>query len=359
MTGTNQPRGIYHATGFAGVDPSLTAAVGIQTSITYFDETNCAKDGSGAENYLIISPGLPGFPAGSVYTTNPISTSADEVLVTSAGAPGSPGVFVASVGDSAPGHAGITFDTVGTFGYALIVTTPTAIYGFNSSGAQTFKYPVTASGVLLESATVAPQSLSGGLVCPGCLYVTSTTSSGSGSVFTIHPGTPDGTALGTAIASTPGEPEGILFIPQTSCTLTGTNLSYFVSGYSKTEIDKSPSTSGALLGFTAGQLTSFAGMALVPIETGPGSTGGSIQVFNPVTATFSSTPFSTTSYQLEGASIVACAPATGCPATRRATLEASTHNGYDNHVRRRRLYPTRMPNWSPSWTPHPKAEMRR
>ncbi|HEX9198443.1 MAG TPA: hypothetical protein VF865_02715 [Acidobacteriaceae bacterium] len=314
VTGIAQPRGVYSVTNFIGADPSLTATV-TETAfhITYYADflppPQC-DGGLGAENYFIISPGSGGFPAGWVYATNPIDAGHDQVLVSNGGPAAT---FVASIVDTAPGHAGITFDTVGTFGFALIVTTPSAVYGFNSGGGLAFTYPVTASGVLLESATVAPLS---NTACPGCLYVTSVNGSNTGSIYTIAPGTPSGTALGAPIASVPGaEPEGILFVPAQSCTLTGTNLSYFVSGYAiDGQIDVSPSTHGALLGFTQAQLAPYVGDALIPIETGGGTGGGgTIQVFNPVTKAFSL--FSSTAYQLEGASLVACPPATGCPAT--------------------------------------------
>jgi hypothetical protein len=63
------------------------------------------------------------------------------------------------------------------------------------------------------------------------------------------------------------------------------------------------------------------GQALIPFE-GTKANPGNIVSFNPATSSF--LPFSTptpipaatpAAYQLEGASLVACAPATGCPAT--------------------------------------------
>jgi hypothetical protein len=106
------------------------------------------------------------------------------------------------------------------------------------------------------------------------------------------------------------------------CTLSGTNFSYFVSGYAAgAQIFNSASTSGALLGYSQAQIAVLSGQALIPFEGGP-TIAGHIVSFNPLTNAF--TPFSTPTpipaaappaYQLEGASLVACAPATGCPAT--------------------------------------------
>ena len=306
-TGTNsQTRGVYSATGLVANGPVLNATI---------TETLPVADNGCAENYFYISPGLGGFPAGAIFIANPTSANTFAIYRDAA-------VFVPSITDSDPAHAGMTFDTVGTFANALIVTTSSKIYGFNSAGTEIFNYP-TPSGVLLESATVAPIANS---ACPGCLYVTtgSESSSAPGKIYTLPAGSVSGTALTLAATAPAGqfEPESILFITPQVCTMTGTNFAYLVSGYAAgAQIDHSPSNSGALLAYTEAQITPYIGKALVHFE-GSTSQAGSIYVFDPATKVFTlfSTPTPIPSatppmYQLEGATTVACAPATGCPAT--------------------------------------------
>jgi hypothetical protein len=297
---------VYSATGLVANGPVLNATI---------TETLPVADNGCAENYFYISPGLGGFPAGAVFIANPTSATTFAIYRDAA-------VFIPSITDSDPAHAGMTFDTVGTFGNALIVTTSSKVHGFNSAGVEVFNYN-TPSGVLLESATVAPLTNS---ACPGCLYLTtgSEGSSNPGNIYIIHAGSPNGTAptlVGTAPAGQ-FEPESILFVTPEVCTMTGTTFSYMVSAYAAgPQIDLTPSNTGALLAYTQAQIAPYMGKALVHFE-GSRSEPGSIYVFDPVTHAFSlfSTPtpipaVTPNFYQLEGASLVACAPATGCPAT--------------------------------------------
>lgn len=301
----SQTRGVYTAS-----TPTVNGTVYSTNIAVDFTLPSFATCGTlafpGAENYFIISPGLTGFPAGSVYTTNPDSASSDSVLKD--GAP-----FISGISDVAIGHAGITFDTVGTFQNALIVTTASQVVGFDGSGTKLFNY-LTPTGFQIESGSVAPQ---GNTACPGCLYVTATAlplgQNLPGAIYTIAPGTASGTLISTKVTSTPVgqiEPESILFVPQQACTLNGTNFSYFVSAYAANDQrDNNNTNNGDLLAYTQAQLATVAGQALVPFE------GGIIYSFNPTTHAF--TPFSTPVpipagspglYQLEGASMVACAP---------------------------------------------------
>ena len=304
-----QARGVYAATNLTAGVP-WTASVVFNFALPEINPT-CTNN-AGAENYLFISPGLGGFPAGSVYATAPIDASHDAVYKD-----GSLSPFINNIPDSNPGHAGITFDTVGTFGNALIVTTPSAVTGYNSSGVLQFTIPAPAN-VFLETATVAPVT---NTACSGCLYVTSTNQNTNGTIYSVIPG---GSTF-TKVVDTPGiEPEGILFVPPLACKLAGTDFSYFVSAYAAgSDIDTPKGTSsGALLAYTSAQISALAGQALIPFE-GNKTTPGSIWSFNSATNTFA--PFSTpvpipaaspAQYQLEGASMTACTPeAGGCPAT--------------------------------------------
>lgn len=292
-----QPRGVYSVTNIQG--SGLTRTATMSEIIPLVDTGKCA------ENYFMISTGSGGFTPGAVYSTgwNPSNT---------AGAVYKNGSLFIDNLQGTLGLAGITFDTVGTFDMALIATTNLTTTGYSPAGVQLFSYPVP-SGYFFESATVAPIT---NMACPGCLYLTAQSLAAAlqqpnpppGAIYVVRPGTPSGTPP-TLVATTPGlEPESALFVGSQQCTLNGTNFSYFVSGFA-TGSQKFTFTpnNGAILAFTNTQIAPVAGQFLVPFEA------GYIDTFDAATGTF--TPFSPTNYQLEGASLVQCAPATGCPAT--------------------------------------------
>ncbi len=306
-----QPRGVYNVTGLA---PGVPGALDPGTAFKLFPIPELGGCG-GAENYFAISPGLGGFPANSVYVTSPTSAGAntDVVLVDGNTTP-----FITGISDSESGHAGITFDTVGTFANALIVTSASAVTGYDPTGALLFTYPTPASGAFLESATVAPLS---NTACPGCLYITSDVPpnnlNAGGAIFTVAPGTPTGTPpTFAALFPGTGEPEGIQFVTPQVCTNADTGLAYFVSGFTIDPfVNQGRSFNGVLLGYSPAQLAPFVGKALIPAET-----GGTIYAFDPNAilpqnkfATFSTPlPIGATSpnstYQFEGNKLAACAP---------------------------------------------------
>jgi hypothetical protein len=308
-----QPRGVYSVTNLTVNGSVLNATI---------SEIIALPAALNAENYFYISPGLGGFIAGAVFSATPSTSTTDAVYRNGA-------LFLNGIPDST-GHAGISFDTIGTFSLALIMTTPAGVFGFSAGGGLIFAYPAP-SGTVLESATVAPLTNS---ACPGCLYLTSESALAlaggpgpfpNGSIYVIAPNTPSGTAP-TLVATTPGvEPESILFVTPQLCTLSGTNFSYFVSGYAAgPQIFNNNATNGALLAYSKSQIAGLAGQALIPIEGTPASPGNiySFDPSKPPATAFSlfsaPTPIPATSpagYQLEGASLVACGPATGCPLT--------------------------------------------
>jgi hypothetical protein len=218
-------------------------------------------------------------------------------------------LFISNIPNANASFAGITFDTVGTFGLALIVTTANTVSGYNSSGAPLFAYP-TPTGFTLENATVAPLS---NAACSGCLYLAArSTVLSPGAIYEIMPNSPSGTAP-TLVATAPVgalEPEGIVFVSPQACSLKSTNLSFFVSAFAEGgQRFGTFSTNGSLLGFTNAEIAPYAGQFLVPFENG-------------LIATFNGSSFTgnfadlTATFQLEGSSIVQCAPAPGgCPAT--------------------------------------------
>jgi hypothetical protein len=267
------------------------------------------ETGLPAENYLAISPGLGGFTAGDTFVTGVSTTNNafDEVFKNGS----TP--FINPIPNS-QNHAGITFDSVGTFGYDLIVTPAGSVSGYDSTGTLKFTYPASAN-YGLEGATMAPLTYG---PCPGCLFVTAALTSnignpnpvGNGAIYYVLPGTPSGSAM-TLWSMTPGlvEPEGLVFVGNNlSCSLVGPNgtaFSYFVSGYATGNQKESTSTNGAILAYTPAQLASYKGQILAPDEQ------GNIFAFS---APGVSTLFSSTAYQLEGSTILQC-QSTGCPAT--------------------------------------------
>ncbi|HLG97603.1 MAG TPA: hypothetical protein VKX49_14915 [Bryobacteraceae bacterium] len=296
-TSTGQPRGIYSVTSISGTSASVVETTPLP------ETTNCA------ENYLYISPGLGGFTAGDVYAAgwNSANTAGEIYKNGSAFVP-IPGPYY--------GHAGVTFDTIGTFKFALIVTTTSGVFGYDSMGNSIFSYPLSsqlAGSYVLESATVAPLS---NPACPGCLYITAESliaaNGGAnpppGVIFVVRPNTAGGTQITTVWATTPYlEPENVLFINSQSCTFDG--YSYFVSIYAMDgQIRQGSNTnSGAILAFTPAQLTAARGQFLIAFEDGHITTYDGASSFTNF--------YTNTNYQFEGATTVACPAATGCPAT--------------------------------------------
>lgn len=271
-TGQNIVRGVYY----------LNAT----TPLVQLPSSTCT------ENYFAASSGFGGFSAGKLYIAGVYNNT--PVIFEAPASGGSYSIFapLPVAGSSTP-HTALTFDTSGTFGFDLIATGINGIQGYNSSGQITFTYPNPDQGnAYLEAATVAPLTYS---QCPGCLFITAEPLNGqAGAIYVIHPGAPSGT-VPTFFASAPHEPEGIVFVPASSCSYNGDT--YFVSAYSNTPGNPLYSSGGAVLGYTAQQLSSYAGQFLVPDEA-----TGIIYAYNGTT----STVFSRTGYQLEASTAAVC-----------------------------------------------------
>ena len=317
--GVKQDRGIYSIT-TAGVVTKLAAVPGLAT---------LGIAGS-AENALAIAPGLAGsgFTAGLKFATgNSINDSTKDAVYMY----GSGSLFVDGIPATVSKHnSGLGFDTVGTFGGALIVTADNTITLYNASGTKIAGY-TGPGGFVLQASTVAPVTYS---ACPGCLFTTAFPAGnidsfpplGNGKILTVAPGTPDGAAASEFIAATPfAEPESIHFVTEQalSCNIGG--FSYFASAYATgNQMNTLESTSGAVLAWTPAQLAPFVGHFLVQNEEGgtalSGVTHGTIYVDGTATVfsdTTTTSPLNTVGYQLEDTSILQCpvAPPTGCPAT--------------------------------------------
>lgn len=157
----------------------------------------------GSENYLTIATAQGGFTAGDRYVTAPSTTNpVNEAVYKN----GSLVPFINGI-PASNHHAGITFDTTGTFGFNLIVTAEASVTGYNPAGVQQFTVAAP-SGYVLEGATVAPSSYT---PCPGCLFITGELSSnvnnahpsGFGAIFMVEPGTSSVIKLTNTLARSP------------------------------------------------------------------------------------------------------------------------------------------------------------
>src|ERR1035441_5403464 len=163
---------------------------------------------------MAIATAAGGFTAGDTFSTGTSTTTSANTEVFKNGAT----PFVDGLTGSNQ-HAGIVFDTVGTFGNNLIVTLEGSVQGYDSGGNPTFTYTAP-SGFLLEGATVAPHTYA---LCPGCLFITAVNGPAtSGAIYVVTPGQANNTPI-THWSTYPGaEPEGLVFVGNNlSCTLTG------------------------------------------------------------------------------------------------------------------------------------------
>ena len=223
-------------------------------------------------------------------------------------------------------QTGVSFDEVGTFGGALLISADTMLFGYSSSGTVLFTYTLPAafsSTYVLQGATVAPLTYT---ACAGCLFVTAMPSSninavpaGNGEIFVVQPGTASPGTL-TPFLTTTGipEPESIQFVTNNAlaCTIGTGGFSYFVSGTATDNQFGNPfSTTGAILAWTSTQLSPYVGHFLVEDEQLTGGGRGAIYVDGSLGSVFSDTTTSTNTagFQLEDSAIIQCPG--GCPAT--------------------------------------------
>ncbi len=270
------------------------------------------------ENYIAISPGYPGFPAGNAYVTSDATiyqvtpTGVRTVLTVT-------GSALASNG----GHSGIAFNAA------------TGQLIFSSTG-----------GVwTINSAHVATKLATG---IPGCTecFIESPTTDASGAIFvTVEDDSADGGAgafsgiykvaagshVETENMGNKAAPEAIHFIPAVQCGLTiqGTTYGGFLSVFSPGVVAMDQPASSLIDGYLLNDIGAQAGNAIVGFEfaQGPLTTFGfaTAQTLNTFgddmeVMTMNSPPtftsFGNVASQLEGFNTVACGPATGCPATK-------------------------------------------
>jgi hypothetical protein len=250
-----------------------------------------------AENYFAVASGLGGFTAGDLFVFD-LSTGSGRILTSSELGP----LSLFNPGPFAGDHVSPNFDRVGTFGFNLIVTGDFGVRGIDAAGNVTFFYPSpTPLLAKIEGSRVAPLSYA---PCPGCLFiVTEPNNLSLGGIYVIHPGAPSFT-IPELFATGPSSPETIHFPTANACT--NNAIEYFASGFTKLpniSPDPNISSGGAILGWTAAQVSPFIGKFLVADEF-----SGIIYAYNgpDVGGLPDRTVFSNTGYQMEGQTLVTC-----------------------------------------------------
>jgi Tol biopolymer transport system component len=180
----------------------------ITSSCTVSNFAVLPPTGTTVERYLAVSPGLGGFPAGYVYATvgaNIYQVTPDGLTVT----------LFKNMPGFLNGETGITFDTVGTFGFKMILTDRRGpIWTVDSAGNATLIGDV---GQQIEGPIVAPTSF---VPYAGQIIVANEFAD---KVFAMN-----SAGVVTQVTTVDGG-EGAVTIPSTVCNLSGTTGAYFVA----------------------------------------------------------------------------------------------------------------------------------
>ena len=188
------------------------------------------------ERYMALSPGAHGFTAGNIFAT----VGPDIYEITPDGLTVSLFTHISALPN---GETGITFDTVGTFGFKMILTDRRGpVWTVDSAG------NATQIGDFLkqiETPKVAPADwapyggqLLGATELPGTVWAM------------------DSAGVISRVADWAGA-EGEIQIPSTACNLTGSNSSFFISMEDQNQI----------MAFPASQFAGLGGDWLAPSET--------------------------------------------------------------------------------------------
>ncbi len=271
--------------------------------------------GDNVEAYPAVSPGLGGFPAGNLYVT-------DGPYIWEY-APNSSGFSTPTLFATIPQIAyqqpignpelavGITFDTVGTYGYDMILTSVDgSIYTVNSSGVSNELTSLVLStdaplGTYIEGPAVAPLSF---VPYGGDLIVASESNS---EVYAYNPASFSGEPAAiprtefVPIASVPSA-ENVQVVPESVCSFGTSEDAWFSATYGQGQVSALPTAA----------LTPYEGDLIVNSEY-PGQTAitgaPNATVLAPTT---SFTGVTTTTLvnnlaQQEGQAVVQCPPPSG------------------------------------------------
>jgi len=228
-------------------------------------------NGDCSEDYIDISPGLGGFPAGNIYVTQgpqiyEISPDGSQITL-----------FATIPTMTANGHDGIVFDRVGSFGYDMLVTGHNGyVYKVNSAGVATRIGRVNSE---IEGPDVAPYSFGpygGDVLLAG---------EGKSEIWAM---TPTGRILNVVPYYVA---EHVNIVPTSQCTFGNTGGSYAVSDYAD---------NGVVL-YNRSMLAGLGGDALVTSED-----RGGIDALTPTASGVSESVFEPAEYDPEGSSVVHC-----------------------------------------------------
>lgn len=231
----------HFATVTAPVGVAYTPGGLLVTGDCDFDVHNVAPDGTVTtyatlptvsrlcqERYIAVSPGLGGFKMGYAYVTQQHKI----LQISTSGAVSNFASIAAMKVDS----AGITFDTVGSFGFDIIVTSHDGkMWRINSARVVT---PFASVGNQLEGPGVAPNGFTGygGQVLAGSKFVDTVYAVDSFGVFSA--------------AASWDSPEQAVFVPPSRCSFGGYGGAFFTAIEDTNEIIEFPESDFTDLGVT-------------------------------------------------------------------------------------------------------------
>jgi hypothetical protein len=240
-------------------------------NVTLFATLPPVASGNCSEDYLAVSPGLGNFPPGDIYVTQgpqiyQISPDGSQIQL-----------FTTIPTMAANGHDGITFDSTGSFGYDMIVTSRTGyVYKVDSAGNAT---EIGRLSSMIEGPAVAPESFGaygGDVLLAG---------EGRSEVWAM---TPQGSVQSVAPFH---NAEHVNVVPSTLCTFGSTRAAYVVADYAD---------NGIVL-YDQSMLAGLGGDALVTSED-----RGGIDVLSPTGSGVTQSVFEAGEYNPEGSSVVNC-----------------------------------------------------
>ena len=326
-------------------------------SVTVFgslpDIPHQPEDGSTCyENYLTISPGGGAWTSlyGHVFvlTANPTDSTASDVY--HFGPTGTNyGVFTTIHGLQPMEHAGIAFDSVGTWGFNLLVGGANGVYVIGPTGAilQQFPNPTTSASAVFESLRVAPMTYpdhQGWIFAVG----DDVNNASTPGVWAFGPPGCSGLscqAVNVLAGSNEPYAETLNFVPPVMCSFTvkGVPYPYFLVRFDATTVFTDMDTNHLAIigGVPLSQFTPAANSLLIQSED-----AGTVNVY-----TASNTPPASTFIQFpnppgvnqEDSTMVLCGAFNGCPATKgfwhtisrwpnvTATVDGVTYNGGTDH----------------------------
>jgi hypothetical protein len=301
---------LFEVNGLAATQNKLLFTTQDQSNVFQIDAsgTNCTlfavvpppadRPSVVVEEYLAISPGLGGFPAGWIFLTQ-----YEKVFkISPDGSTVSLFATIPTFTNHIVFHSGITFDTSGNYGFKMIVTGQNKndghgeVYTVDSSGTPTLLASLT--GGAPTGITEGPQiTLPTFTPAPSRLIVSQ---EHLNQVLVINPNGSVNTL------NTLSDISGTNVIPTNVCALVGPNASFFTTDW----------RNGRILKYAAGDVPPGGGVLLPVEDTSPGTSvflqnnAGVISVFDGDAFVGAATPI-----VHEGSTFVTCNTGVNCPAS--------------------------------------------